>query len=251
MYPELEEAGGLSNALNLEFEKINSVLKVATDDALHQLPFSYARIQKDGKFSQIYIAAEKKLYLPDFWRDGVCLAHAQTESISDLAAVVDYWLNQDVSTQELADKYSFVRPNPNAAAFDQNNEVEQTWNNILQDESRADLRDFIQLAINDNVLNKLFPFTSLYTLCFSRCTGYPYDTDNLPNVTPKAFEFYAPHNGIKSSMQKDCLNSDTQFVVTKNRNEYLGEGNAETALKIVKANLPDNIRPATRGTADD
>jgi len=39
--------------------------------------------------------------------------------------------------------------------------------------------------------------------------------------------------------------------VTKNKSEYLGEGNAEEALQIVKANLPDNVQPARKGTADE
>src|SRR5580765_4064334 len=102
MYPELEKAGGLSNALNLEFAKINSTLKAAVDDNLNKLPFTYARVENGYKFSQIYIAAEEKLYLPDFWRNGACLAHAKTDTILNLAKAVDFWLSQEVSTQELS-----------------------------------------------------------------------------------------------------------------------------------------------------
>jgi hypothetical protein len=99
-------------------------------------------------------------------------------------------------------------------------------------------------------LSKLFPFTSLYTLCFSKCTGYPYDTENLPNVTPKLFENFAPIKG-REFKQQDTSQSERQFVVTMNKNKYLGSGNAEDALKIVKENLPDNVKPARKGTADD
>lgn len=109
MYPEIEKAGGLTNALNLEFAKINSLLKVSTNGDLDKLPFTYARVENGGKFSQIYIAAEEKLYLPDFWRDGVCLAHAQTSNILDVVQAVDFWLNHDVSTQVLAERFNFVQ----------------------------------------------------------------------------------------------------------------------------------------------
>lgn len=251
MYPELEKAGGLSYALDLEFAKINSSLKVAIDDDLDKIPFAYARVENGNKFSQVYIAAEERLYLPDFWRDGVCLAHANTDSISDLAKVVDFWLNQNASTQELAERYSFVELNDKAKAFDENKEVEYTWNFLTQDDSLR-LNEFVELASRDEVLNKLFPFTSLYTLCFSRCTGYPYDTDNLPNVTPKQFEQFATQEYRKADTE--VLNRQTLeslFVVTRNKNEYLGEGNAVETLRIVKDNLPDNIKPAVKGTADD
>lgn len=252
MYPEIEKAGGLTNALNLEFAKINSLLKVSTNGDLDKLPFTYARVENGGKFSQIYIAAEEKLYLPDFWKDGVCLAHAQTSNILDVLQAVDFWLNHDVSTQVLAERFNFVQPSAKARAFDENKEVEYTWNLLLQDDSKGGLQDFIKLAINDDVLTKLFPFTSLYTLCFSRCTGYPYDTENLPNVTPKQFGHFAPiENNSLVEKINDLETTETLFVVTKNKNEYLGEGNAEEALKIVKDNLPDNIEPAVKGTVED
>lgn len=250
MYPELEKAGGLSKALNIQFAKINCSLRVTLDDG--KVPFTYARVEKGSKFSQVYIAAEEKLYLPGFWRDGVCLAHAKTDNILDLAKVIDFWLSHDISTTELAEEFRFVQVNNKAKVFDENKEVEYTWNSLQQDESRAELHDFIGLAINDEVLNKLFPFTSLYTLCFSRCTGYPYDTDNIPNVTPKMYENFAlikPHGANRR--KNDYPHSGIIFVVTKNKNEYLGEGNATEALKIVKDNLPDNIKTARKGTADD
>lgn len=251
MYPELEKAGGLSKALDIEFAKANCSLRVSVDNDLDKIPFAYARVEKGNKLSQVYIAAESKLYLPDFWRDGVCLAHAKTDNILDLVKVIDYWLIQDVSTSELAERFRFVEPNDKAKAFDENKEVEYTWNYLLRDESRTELHDFIKLAISDEVLNKLFPFTSLYTLCFSRCTGYPFDTDNLPCVTPKLYENFA----MQKSSGTDNHVSNRQdmgslFVVTKNKNKYLGEGNASEALKIVRDNLPDNIKPATKGTAD-
>lgn len=251
MYPELENVGGLHNAIDIELKKLNSTLRVSQDSELDKIPLTYARIENGPRFSQVYIGAEEKIYLPDFWKEGVCLAKGQTKDISELAQVLEFWLCKEISTKELADKFSFVLPNNNAFAFDDNKEVEYTWNLILKDQSRTELNAFLKLAINDDILNKLFPFTSLYTLCFSRCTGYPYDTLDLPNVTPKQFENFTPIKGIKSVNEQDINKFGVQFVVTKNRNEYLGEGNAEEALKIVKANLPNNVQPARKGTADD
>lgn len=251
MYPELDKVGGLQNAINIEFEKLNSTLRVTQDSKLDKIPSTYARIENGQKFSQVYIGAKEKIYLPDFWKEGVWLADGKTTNISDLAQVLDFWLSNDITTKQLADKFSFVSPNDKALAFDNNNEVEYTWNLILQDQHRTEIHGFVKLAIKDNVLNKLFPFTSLYTLCFSRCTGYPYDTDNLPSVTPKLFENFVPIQERKNSAEQEIKKLEMQFVVTKNRSEYLGEGNAEEALQIVKANLPDNVQPARKGTADE
>jgi len=250
MYPELEKVGGLQIAINNELEKLNSILRVSDEPELKKIPLTYARIENGQRFSQVYIGAEEKLYLPDFWKEGVCLAHGQTQNITELGQVLDYWLCNNITTNELAEKFNFVVPNDKAIAFDQNKEVEYTWNAILQDKSREELHDFVKLAIKDDVLSKLFPFTSLYTLCFSKCTGYPYDTDNLPNVTPKQFENFAPIMG-REFKQQDTNQLGIQFVVAMNKDKYLGSGNAEEALKIVKENMPDNVKPARKGTADD
>lgn len=251
MYPELEIVGGLQKAIDIEFEKLNSDLRTTKDnDDLDKLPLTFALIENGQKFSQVYIGAEEKIYLPDFWKEGVCLAHGQTKNISDLAQVLDFWLCNDITTKQLADKFSFVSPSDQALAFDNNNEVEYTWNLILQDQDRREIKDFVKLAIKDKVLNKLFPFTSLYTLCFSRCTGYPYDTDNFPSVTPKEFENFAPIRD-KELNNNNIIKSEKQFLVTLNNDEFLGSGNAEEALKIVKDNLPENIKTARKGTADE
>jgi hypothetical protein len=255
MYPELEKIGGLANALNNEFENIKSSLRVSIEKDKIKMPFTYVRVEHGSKFSQIYIAANEKLYLPDFWRDGVCLANGQTKSIVELAKVIDYWLSQNVSTKLLSEKFEFVSSSEGANAFDEGNEVQYKWNNmLLVENSFPELMDFINLASKDEILSKLFPFTSLYTLCFSRCTGYPFSTENIPNVTPKQHQFTLPKNKDFQNKQEtsQLLHTDKYlYIVTNNKSEYLGEGNAEEALKLVKENLPNNIGPAIKGTADN
>lgn len=251
LYPELEIVGGLQNAIDIEFKKLNSILRVSRDSQQDNFPFTFARIESGQKFSQVSIGGENKIYLSDFWKEGVCLAHGQTKSITELGQVLNFWFCNDITTNELADQFPFVVPNNYAFAFDNNSEIEYKWNIISQDHSRKELIGFVEHAMKDDVLNKLFPFTSLYTLCFSSRTGYPYDTTNLPNVTPKQFEHFVPLK-IENRVIIPANNTvEAQFIVTKNNNEYLGQGNAEEALRIVKANLPDNVQPARKGTAND
>ncbi|GAO41392.1 DUF6193 family natural product biosynthesis protein [Flavihumibacter petaseus] len=254
IYPEIIRAGGLANAIDLELKTINSSLRVRGDDSFDKLPFSFAMVEHGNKFSQIYMAAKEKLYLPDFWRDGVCLAHGKTNSLTELAKVLDYWLIQNVSTKALSEKYNFVCPSAKASAFDENKEIEFTWELLKNDDDSLGLKEFIGVASQDNTLNKLFPFTSLYTMCFSRCTGFPYDTNNLPNVTLLEYaHFILPKNEAEySKIQHTKATGDSQiYVVTLNMNKYLGKGNASEALQLVLENLPNNIQPARKGTAED
>jgi hypothetical protein len=231
LYPEIDEAGDLSNALNMEFEKINSSLRVAVDEDLNNLPFAYAMVENGKKYSQIYLAAETKLYLLDYWRDGVCLANGSIDNIRTLVESLNFWLSSDINTTILSDKFKFVKVNAKSKAFDEHREVEYTWHEMLNDSDKSELSDFIKLAIKDEVLSTLFPFTSVGRLCFSQCTGYPYTYDT-PIVIPIPFE-----NGI--------------YEIRSSNDAFIGKGIAIDALEIVKANLPNDIKPAIRGTSDD
>lgn len=230
LYPEIERAGGLIFALNNSFNKIGSTLRVADQNDPKFFPGAYARIEKGPKFSQIYIAAEEKLYLPDFWQDGVCLCHGKTPNIDLLAECIDFWLTTNAKTKQLAEKFAFVTPNKYAAIYDEGKELEYKWKSILYDPGRKEIKTFVELAIKDPILSKLFPYTSLLTLCFSRCTGYPFTYDT-PTVSP-------------------ILETDQYLVRTSEGNE-IGSGSASEALKIVLDNLPNDIEPAVKGTSED
>jgi hypothetical protein len=230
LYPEIESTGGLIFALNNSFNKIGSTLRVANDNNPKFFPGAYARLEKDNKFSQVYIAAEEKLYLPDFWRDGVCLAHGKTTNIDYLAECIDFWLTTNANTKQLADKFTFVKPNNNAAIYDEGKEVEHKWKSILDDPNRKEIKEFVELAIKNTILSKLFPYTSLMTLCFSRCNGYPFTYDT-PTVTP-IFE-------------------TDQYLVRTSDGKKIGSGSAIEALKIVLDNLPNDIEPAVKGSSED
>jgi hypothetical protein len=230
MYVEIEKVGSLDKALDLELAKINSAFRVKVDEDLKaKFPIVYARVENENKFSQIYIAAERKLYLPDFWRDGVCLANGSTPDINQLAMVIDYWLGNNITTKALYQKFPFVTPDDKAHAFDIGREVEYSWHQTLNHPPTDHLKEAISLAMDDEVLSKLFPFTSLNRLCFSKCTGYPY-TNDIATINPVDKGY---------------------FEVRLPNNQLLGSGTAAEALKILKDSLPANIGPAVKGTAED
>lgn len=236
LYPELEKVGGLANALNIELSRTDPYLKAISGNGNITYPPSYTEVRYLNKVCHIHIAKLEKLYLPSFWRDGVCLAQGSTDNIASLAEVIHYWLSENVQTSKLAEKYRFIQPSANAIAFDENREIEYTWDKLLNDGSFIHLRSYIELAIKDDIVNKLFPFTSMYSLCLSRCTGYPYDMENLPVVSPL----------LNSNSASEQL-----FRVVKPGTGIIGDGNAHQALKMVKDSLPHNIEPARKGTGED
>src|SRR5262249_42755671 len=91
LYPDLIAAGGLSAALQAELQVIGSRLRVSElDKAINFVV--YARVEFGSRFSQVYIAAEERLFLFDCWSRGVCLAHGSTPSLAELAGAINRWV---------------------------------------------------------------------------------------------------------------------------------------------------------------
>ncbi|MGB0523902.1 MAG: DUF6193 family natural product biosynthesis protein, partial [Flammeovirgaceae bacterium] len=133
----------------------------------------------------------------------------------------------------LSQKFPIVIPNEKSSAFDENREVAYTWNSYLKNDRFLNLRGFIKVAMKDEIVGKLFPFTSMMRLCLSRCTGYPY-TNDTPIVIGMMIE------GDKY-----------EYEVQHPEGTLIGRGNAREALNILKKHLPKDIKPAIKGTVDD
>lgn len=163
---EIKETGGISEALNIEFAKINSSLKVLISENREQINLTSAIVENENKFSQIDIT-DKSVYRVDFWRDGVYLAYGKAKNISELAKVLVFWLCQDITTKSLCENFIFVHSDEGALAFDEGREIEYKWACLLENDNHSDLSEFIILAAKDSILSNLFPFTSMDTLCLA------------------------------------------------------------------------------------
>jgi hypothetical protein len=229
LYPDLATADGLVNALQAALIEIGSPLTVADLDS--RVPFAYALVKSGPRSSQVYIAANERLFLFDFWNRGVGLAQGKTPNLSDAARAISRWVSSSCTTAELASGFAFVAVRAEAAGYERGDEVEQRWQEYMANlgEPHAELVAFVRAAARRPELRQLFPYTSMYTFCFSRCTGYPFTRD-IPRVTPL---------------------SDGHYEVTTPDGHPLGRGNADAAVELVVKHLPADCGPAVPGTADD
>jgi hypothetical protein len=228
LYPDL--VGGLGNALQAALSSLGSRLTVTGLDP--DVKFvAYARVESGDRFSQVYIAAEERLFMFDFWNRGVMLADAGTPDLMEAARAIDRWVGSDCKTTELAAAFPFVEVEEKAAGFESGSEVESRWQEYLSgmEERFPELVAFTKAAYARPELRQLFPFTSLNQFCFSRCTGYPYASD-VPYVWPQQNGSYNVHGrGAR----------------------LLGNGDAEAAAQLVVEHLPPNCGPAVPGTEKD
>ena len=225
-YPDLEARGGLPDAVQSALLEIGSGLTVSRDEEFGP---SYARVQSGARFSQVYIAAEERLFLFEFWAHGVVLASGQTPRLTQMASAIDMWVTSGCSASHLAGAFKFVAVKPGAEAYERGDEVEERWQSYLRDTGHRNLVPLVAAASHRPELRELFPYTSMGSLQFSRCTGYPFTRD-----TPYVLTF-----------------GDDSYQVFNASGVLLGRGNAEEAVALVVANLPSPCGPAVRGTADD
>ena len=227
LYPDLIALGGLAKALQSELRAIGSGLTVSELDKGINFVV-YARVESGSRSSQIYIAAQERLFLFDFWARGVLLAQAQSPHLPDVARAIDKWLSSSCGAAELGAAFDFVAVESRAAIYDRGEEVEERWRTYIKDIGFPELVPFVAAASRRRELRQLFPYTSLNMFCFSRCTGYPFTRDT-PFVRPvENGEYEVVRGGV-----------------------VLGRGNAEEAAELVVAHLPPGCGPAVPGTADD
>jgi len=190
-------------------------------------------VEKNRRFSQVYVAAEVRLFLYDFWDRGVMLANASTPDFLQVARSIHEWVQEKANTSQLREAFPFVTLEPIAASFEKDMEVEWKWESleatIRTQQHKTDLLPLVVAARRKKEVRQLFPFTSLVSLCLSRCTGYPFSGD-CPYAVPT---------------------KEGQYQVFDASGKVIGRGDAESAVQLLIDHLPPNCGPATKGTADD
>ena len=228
LYPDVMARGGLSAALQADLCGIGSALTVSAGST--RINFEvYARVASGARSSTSFIAVQERLFLFDFWARGVLLARGQTPHLGAMARAIDKWVASNCSSGELAAAFRFVSVEPKAAVYERGEEVAEQWWSYLRDVGFPELAPFVAAASRRSELRQLFPYTSMNTFCFSRCTGYPFTRDT-PLVRP-----------LKNG----------QYEVVSPAGTVLGRGDAEEAAALVVANLQPGCGPAVAGTAED
>lgn len=249
LYTDLTEAGGLGTAIQAQLEAMASPLRVKQEDPKFAglFPFAWEVVEQGQRFSQIKIAKHQRLFMFDLWDRGVCLAHASTPVLPQVAEAIDAWIAQGVTTGEMQRRFRFFSVEPRAKPHEEGAAAEVEWKWLaLHEQIRTglpQLAPLVEKARDDPLLQFLFPFTSLYSLCFSRCTGYPFSGD-CPSACPTS----QVRPAVVSSKLYQVSISEGEFPPNS---KVLGEGDAAEAVKLIVRHLPPNCGPAIQGTADD
>lgn len=144
-----------------------------------------ASVEHDERASQVYNEYRGDGYRFDFQIRGAVLAKASSPDLTTVARSIHRWAVDRVTTSQLSDEFDFVSAEDWAPIFEQGREVEWRWTEYAKSIPTNEpwLVDVFEIASNTPELRQLFPFFSMWKLCFSRCTEWPYTYD-LPCITP-------------------------------------------------------------------
>jgi len=228
MYPEVEAACGLGAALDVELEKLGSPIRASRPDHSTRIT-----VKRGSRLGMLTLRADQRQFIFELHARGAFLARGAAPSLDAIARAFGRWLGSSCTAAEIAAELPFVTPEPDAEAYENNTVAEVRWQGYLARASTkpGELAPFVTAAARRPELRQLMPYTSMFQLCFSRCTGFPF-TQDTPRVQPvrggSGFEVVAPITGA-----------------------ILGRGDAEEAVELVLRHLPPGIGPAVPGTADD
>ena len=183
LYPDLAEAGSLAAALRRELEQLNSELASSPAPANSRQPVAYAYVSTEERSSQVYIAKAERQFSVDFWVEGVQYGKGWTPELADVARAIDLFVGRNANLNSMRTEFPWFKEV--AGELHQRGPegfVEATWLELLSWLRNqpyllmSRVLPAAEAAAEDPALRALLPFLSHHRLCFSRTTGYPFDS---------------------------------------------------------------------------
>ncbi len=239
LYPDVEQAGGLAPLLDFFFAELGSPLRCQDVRRKH---IDFARVRVEGGSSRICADPEKRLFrFNDLWLDGVSLGSQSRPTPEEVALALHQLIVLRQNPLELQEQFSWLRLDDRARAFFGGAKAytDFQWHSLegLGDsryESLKQLYPALLAACDHPQLGVLYPFTSICTLHFSRCTGYPFDIPCSGICPTEEDGVYAVHH------RQQARYKGVEF-----------QGSLEDAIAFIAAQLPPDCGPARQGTGED
>ncbi|MFF7472695.1 DUF6193 family natural product biosynthesis protein [Streptomyces sp. NPDC008092] len=234
LYPDVAAVGSLAAALD-ECAARNGPAVGAVRATGDGSPVTARVTSRSPGLDQltVHLGSAERVFLFAGWGRGVNLTNGSTTDLTELAAAAAAW-QRGGTLAELHAAAPLLVFGALARAHERGpgHAVAEKWRRCLEPHPHTD-PDLVRAAHAEPRLRVLFPFTSHGSLCFSRCTGYPY-TGDVSVIQPLGAGRYAVHH------PGERFSGEPSPTYT-----------AREAAAQVVARLPGTWGPATAGTAHD
>jgi hypothetical protein len=187
LYPDIAQAGDLRSALQAEFDVAGLAVRaqhVSSPGWRHVA----AGVTSAERTADAVMAIRERSFCLQFWTRDVRMAHGTTDELAAVAGAMHGW-QSGVPVRHLTSAWPFLSSNGFAEAFERSeaDAIDYRWRRYHDNTPPAPqltrLQPFITQAFTEPKLRTLLPYTSHWTLHFSRTVGYPYRND-CPHVEP-------------------------------------------------------------------
>ncbi|HEY70151.1 MAG TPA: hypothetical protein G4O08_06165 [Anaerolineae bacterium] len=225
----------LIDKLNSEFVTLDTPLRAFDPDDNFIEDDQWAFVEEGNSSSEIELRYDQGSITATLWRNGVSLGTYKSTAIDRfdrLARVLSLWCIEKTNVTMIADEFPEINTGDWVEAYEQGpaEYVSFMWEAIsrFMENSFPNMMPIVKLALEQPELRELYPYQSLSSLCFSRCTGFPFSA-GYPRIE------YVEQN---------------KYAVTGMGRQILGEGSAEEAIRIAVANLPPDSGSAFHGAEE-
>jgi hypothetical protein len=224
-----------------------ALAEVPTDLAIDSTGSAWAAIRRNPRSIQVSRSIEvleggQSDFLLDFWMQGVEYGRGNVAEFEDVVASIVAFLTERAPIRTMTSRFTWFEPLSSGVAHERGAAefVSEMWSALERRITGQDLLEPLRASLNlaaivreaakSPELRQLRPFTSHFSLCFSRTTGYPFSRD-CTHADPIGNELYR---------------------VTSADGSVLIDGvDAVQAVDALVAALPPNCGPAINGTAED
>lgn len=225
----------------LEKELQQSLVGVSADLTIHSSAPALAVVERKPRYIEV-IRNNQSDFVLNFWMQGVEYGRGNAADSTDVVASIVLFLIEQAPLRTMASRFTWFEPHAKGVAHERAAQefVSHVWSELERMVTCIDLAKPLPILLNLGQivreaakrpeLRQLRPVTSIFTLGFSRTTGYPFSRD-CPHAVP--------------------IGNDL-FRVTSADGTVLVDGvDAIQAADVLVASLPPNCGPAIQGTAED
>lgn len=269
LYPDIVEAGSINAAISKKLSDIGSQL-IANESPVNKfIPYVY--VEEGSRFSQTQLAGGQRLFLSDFWSQGVMFGSGSSDNLEDIARAIHVWIVEKSSIEKMSTLFNFFSPTEGGKSHEAGTYIELQWKSLLESwknsrnpfkiRSRKGLLSFLSM----NLRQQIRFVNGYFTYQFNSDTKYsPVPLIEAAMKRPELRQLF-PFTSLTAlcfsrttgyPFTKDCPSVVSQgngkYVVhASDSREVIGEGTVDEVMEILIKNLPQNCGEAVNGTADD
>ena len=272
LYPDVMEAGSIHAALSKSLASIGSHL-VADELPVNKF-MPCVQVEEGSRFSQTQLGSGQRLFLTDFWSQGVMFGSVSSDSLETITRSIHAWISEKSSIEAMSNLFKPFLATEDGKAHETGTYIEHKWKSLLV--SWQSKENPFKIRSRKQLFDFLFSLTLQQKI--RHLSGYFEFRQRGKNQKD-----YSPIPIIKAAMKKPalrqlfpytslnrlCFSRTTGYPFTHDcpriepqgngryrvympdSQEIIGEGTAGEAVEIVVNHLPFNCGAAVNGTADD